>query len=98
MSGEIKPIKDLARNVKALALQRAQRILEHPEDYDAKLYNETYLTVLKNAVPRSQEISGEDGGVIKLVFDSSFNPNGTLQQTESDQPQQSPIQDSEGGS
>jgi hypothetical protein len=98
MSGEIKPIKDLARNVKALALQRAQRILEHPEDYDAKLYNETYLTVLKNAVPRSQEISGEDGGVIKLVFDSSFNPNGTLRQTESDQPQQSPIQDSEGGS
>ena len=97
MSGEIKPLKDLARNVKTLALKRAQRILEHPEDYSAELYNETYLTVLKNAVPRSQEISGEDGEAIKLTFDSSFNPNGTLRQAESNQPEPSTVQDSQGG-
>lgn len=73
MAGEIKPLRDLAKKAKTLALSRAIRILEHPEDYSAELYNETYLTVLKNAVPRSQEISGEDGEPIKLAFDPVFN-------------------------
>lgn len=84
MSGEIKPVKDLARKVKTLTLQRAQRILEHPEDYDAKLYNDTYLTVLKSAVPRSQEITGEDGGSLTISFDPAFKKNDPTPETSGD--------------
>ena len=39
--------------------------LEHPEKYRA-IYEQTFLTVLKNSVPRTQEITGEDGGAVTL--------------------------------
>jgi len=76
---EIKPLLKITRNVKLLALQRAERVLSHPEDYSAELYNETYLTVLKNAVPRSQELSGEDGEAIKIQLVTYADNQGAVQ-------------------
>lgn len=54
-------LKTKARRVKNAALMRAIEILENPSEHEVELYNQTFLTVLKNAVPRSQEITGEDG-------------------------------------
>lgn len=49
-----------ARRVKQLVLQKAIEVLElGPKDNPP--YWTTYETILKNAVPRSQEITGADG-------------------------------------
>lgn len=70
---EIASIKNQTRRVKALALAKAEDILLNPADYSKEIYESTYLTVLKNAVPRTQELTGEDGEPIKISFDSVFN-------------------------
>lgn len=66
MSTEIAPIKNITRRVKMLALQKAQDVLENPDNYTKEVYDQTYLTVLKNSVPRTQEITGEDGNPILI--------------------------------
>lgn len=70
---EIASIKNQTRRVKALALSKAEDILLNPQDYSKELYEQTYLTVLKNTVPRTQEVTGEDGEPIKISFDPIFN-------------------------
>lgn len=47
----------------------------------------------RNVVPRSQEVTGEDGEPVKLVFDPVFK-NGITRQTEADSGESSQIQDS----
>lgn len=63
---ETAPIRAKTRRAKDLALDRAIDVLENPADYDKDTYKETYLTVLKNSVPRTQEITGEDGEKITV--------------------------------
>lgn len=63
MAADTAAMRQLARDVKKLALERAKEILSDPSH---PLYNTTFETVLKNAVPRSQEITGEDGEAIKV--------------------------------
>lgn len=95
---ETAPIRAKTRRAKDLALNKAIHILEHPDKYDKSIYDSTYLTILKNTVPRTQEITGEEGTPITMTFDSSFNPSATLRQTTTDKPEQSEIQDSQSGS
>lgn len=64
-------LRNKARRLKNLAITRAIEVLENPEKYKAE-YNETYQTVLKNSVPRSQEITGEDGQGISIVIAKSI--------------------------
>jgi len=59
-------VRTKTRRLKNLALDRAIEILEHPEDYDKETYETTYHTVLKNSVPRTQEITGDDGERIQV--------------------------------
>lgn len=66
MAAETADIRNQTRRVKKLALDRAERILSHPEDYSSDLYNETYIIVLKNSVPQTREITGEDGGALQV--------------------------------
>lgn len=66
MAGEIPDLKNKARRAKNLTLTRAIEILENPQKYDKEVYDQTYLTILKNSVPRSQEITGEDGTPLQL--------------------------------
>lgn len=63
---ETSEIRRKTRRAKDLALNRAIEVLENPSDYDKETYTQTYLTVLKNSVPRTQEITGEDGEAIKV--------------------------------
>lgn len=62
MAAETAPIRAKTRRLKDLAITKAIDILEYPEKYSPDIYNETYQTVLKNSVPKAQEITGEDGG------------------------------------
>lgn len=91
MAGEIASLRNKARIVKDLALTQAADILgkegfvcskcgvEGQVKVPKEKYWETFQTVLKNAVPRSQEISGEDGQPITITFDKVFNEsNETL--------------------
>lgn len=66
MPGETAPIRALTRRVKDKSLQEAEKILNNPQDFDPELWKSTFLTVLKNAVPRATEISGEDGTAIQV--------------------------------
>lgn len=61
MAAETAYIRTLARRVKQKALEEAEFILNNKDTVAKELYEQTYLTVLKNAVPRSQELTGEDG-------------------------------------
>lgn len=61
MAAETSAMRTLARRVKQKALEKALDVFENPAKYTEEAQKETYLTVLKNAVPRSQEITGEDG-------------------------------------
>lgn len=72
MAAETAATRAKARRAKDLALDKSIEILENPEKY-RNLYEQTFLTVLKNAVPRTQEITGEEGEAIKITFDSVFN-------------------------
>jgi uncharacterized protein YnzC (UPF0291/DUF896 family) len=92
MAGEIPDLKTKARRVKNLALTKAIEILEHPEKHDKDVYKETYLTALKNSVPRTQEITGEEGSAISIVFDQAFKQTGEFtRQTETDSNQPSEV-------
>ncbi|MFP5260983.1 MAG: hypothetical protein ACLGJB_03655 [Blastocatellia bacterium] len=83
MAAETAHVRNLARRVKQKALEIAEDVLTHPENYPVELYHQTYLTTLKNAVPRTQEITGEDGEPIRLAFDPIFNDPAS-RQTEGD--------------
>lgn len=63
---ETSAVRAIARRVKTKALEQAEFILENPHKVDKELYNETYLTVLKNSVPRTQEITGDDGEALQI--------------------------------
>jgi chromatin remodeling complex protein RSC6 len=65
---ESSPIRRKTRRAKDLALDKAIDVLENPGSYDKETYNQTYLTVLKNSVPRTQEITGEEGEAIQAVI------------------------------
>ena len=70
---EIASIKNQTRRVKALVLSKAEDILLNPSDYSKEIYESTYLAILKNTVPRTQEVTGEDGEPIKISFDPTFS-------------------------
>jgi len=60
MSGETSALKEQARKVKKLSLDRAEKILSNPQDFDKDLYNQTYLTALKAAIPQTRLLGNED--------------------------------------
>ena len=68
-------LRNKARRLKNLAITRAIYVLENPTEVSKDIYNETYQTVLKNSVPRTQEVTGEEGEAIKVVFDKAFESN-----------------------
>ena len=67
MAAETSSVRALARRVKVKSLEKAEEVLNNPGKYSEEVYNQTYLTVLKNSVPRTQEITGEDGEEIKTT-------------------------------
>lgn len=75
MAAETADLRNKARRVKNLALSKAIEILENPTKHPKELYEQTYLTALKNSVPRTQEITGEEGASIQITFDSAFKGN-----------------------
>lgn len=84
MAGEIGSIQHLARNVKQLALKKAEDILSNPDKYSTEIVNETYLTVLKNAVPRTQEITGENGSAIVIQLSKEIADKNVINSSPSD--------------
>jgi len=70
---ETSEIKRKTRRAKDLAISKAIEVLENPQDYDKETYTQTYLTILKNTIPRTQEITGEEGEALKITFDSVFH-------------------------
>src|SRR5437016_2010351 len=88
-------VRTLARRAKTAALTKAVDVLENPANYSPDLYNQTYLTVLKNAVPRTQELTGEDGEPIKVELSAS-DKKKLLSFLEPDVNQESPKQSNNG--
>lgn len=105
MATETNEIRAKSRRVKNHILSRylklADRVDEKGEsdlsENEVTRYWELTKDFAKNVVPRSQEITGEDGEVIKLSFDPSFKPNATAPETTGDSEEPSQVQDSEGG-
>lgn len=64
MSQEIASIRNKTRRLKDLAMTQAIDILENKDKYSPQLWEATFLKVIGNAVPRSTEITGEDGGAM----------------------------------
>ncbi len=90
---EVKVIRDKARRVKRLALDRAIEVLENPSKYSKEIYDQTYLIALKNAVPRSTEITGEDGGALSLEISEVIARKNNINTDNATNP--SPERDSE---
>lgn len=90
MAAETKPIRDKTRRVKDHILTRYLKIADKVDagetftDAEDKFYSEMTSKFAPNCVPRSQEITGEEGASIQITFDSAFKNNGTPQQTEGD--------------
>lgn len=74
--GEIASLKTQTRRVKARALDAIEAVLMNPESVSKDFYQQLLLKIAGNVIPRSQEISGEDGESIKIAFDKVFE-NGT---------------------
>ena len=87
MAGEIKPIKEKTRKVKNHIIDRYLRLAERIDNNDELSDNEKAkyweLTTIfaKSVLPRSQEVTGEDGDPIKIAFDPVFNPTPNAEPT-----------------
>lgn len=77
-------LRNKARRLKNLAITRAIEVLENPDAHSKETYNETYQTVLKNSVPRSQEITGEDGESISIVISKEIADKNGINTVASD--------------
>jgi hypothetical protein len=69
MPGEIAGIREQTRKLKAKATRIALEILEDPSH---ELYKETFLAVIKNAVPKSMEIAGDEGGPVIIQLSEAI--------------------------
>jgi len=63
MAAETSDIRAQTRRVKKLTLDKAEYVLADPTH---PLYNETYLIALKNSIPQTRELTGEDGEAINV--------------------------------
>lgn len=80
MPGETSALKDQARRVKKLSLDRAEKILSNPQDFDKDLYNQTYLTALKAAIPQTRLLGNEDESEgLKLTIVKYGDNSGQIQ-------------------
>lgn len=76
---EIKDIRIKSSRVKAHILNRFLALAEKVDEgeklerEDKQLYNDLLMTFAKNVVPRTQEITGEDGQPISISFDPVFS-------------------------
>lgn len=75
MPGETSALKNQARIVKKLALDRAEKILSNPQDFDKDLYNQTYLTALKAAIPQTRLLGNEDEGEGLKIIITKYGDN-----------------------
>lgn len=102
MSGEIKPIKDKTRKVKNHIIDQYLKLADRVDEKgtgdlsenERAKYWELTTIFAKSVLPRTQEISGEDGEPIKLAFDPVFNQIANAQstrQTEGDSTESSPV-------
>lgn len=98
MAAETSEIRRKTRRVKDHILTRYLKFVDMLEDgqvlsdYERGLYTELTMKFAANVMPRTQEVTGEDGEAIKLVFDSAFQ-NGTSRQTETDSAEPGEVQD-----
>lgn len=72
-------IRTISNQVKLQTLVIASNILENPDSVPPELYTETYLSILRNTIPKSQEITGEDGdpiqfNIIRYLDDDTDKP------------------------
>lgn len=75
MPSESNDIRNKTRALKVKVIAIAMAVLEDPKH---PLYNETYLATLKNTVPRTQEITGEDGEAINIQVVNYANPQAPI--------------------
>jgi len=72
MARETNEIRHKTRRLKDLAITKAIEILENPGDYSKELYESTFLSIIKNAVPRTQEVTGEDGAPLMIEISEAI--------------------------
>ncbi len=78
MSAETAPIRAKTRRLKDLSITKAIHILENEDSVDPDLYKDTYLTVLKNSVPKAQEITGDDGAPLIIQISKPIAEKNNL--------------------
>lgn len=76
---ETSDLRVATRRLKKKALEIAEGILN---DSTHPLYNETFLAVIKNTVPRTQEITGEDGEAVQIKLVSYADNSRVIQSTD----------------
>ncbi len=98
MAAPIAPDRKLASEVRRLALSKMKVILEKPtvemNAMDKELHDAVLLKLAGSVLPRLQEITGEDGGELKITFDPVFKKDDFTQETTGSSPVESPIQNS----
>ena|SRR3990167_7597773 len=81
MGNEVKPIKEKTRKVKNHIIDQYLRLATRVDEKGAgdltekeqAKYWELTTIFAKSVLPRTQEVTGEDGEPIKIAFDSVFN-------------------------
>lgn len=98
--------RKLSAQVRSLALSKILAILARPvvemNQADKELHDQILLKLTGNILPRLNEHSGEDGGVIRLAFDNSFSDinkdkDGTTRGAKESSKKSSPVQDNKSG-
>lgn len=92
--------------LRMLVIDRAIALFEMPRvemnESDFELYKDIFKKLAGNVLPRLNEHTGEDGGIIRLGFDKAFNDikpleDGTTSETETSGPESSAIQNNKSG-
>lgn len=95
MAGDIKPNRLLSAQIRNLTLNKIKVILEKPvvemNLADKEMHDDLLKILAKSVLPRLQEVTGEDGGTLRISFDPVFKKDDITPETTGDSSEQGEI-------
>jgi len=80
MATDIGINRSLSSTLRNLTLKKGIAVLEDEEHkkYSKELYNAVLLKLMGNVLPRINEVTGEDGGVLQVIIKRDGSQDNTI--------------------
>lgn len=95
MAAPVANDRKLAAEVRRMTLNKIQRLFSmatnEMTERELQLHDEVFKRLAGTVLPRLTEVSGEDGGVLRISFDPAFKQNDPTPETEGNSTEQSQV-------